>query len=270
MRIVRVLFLGLLLNFGSSVLANEVPGKEIVKFKNGALSLGGVIYKPKGIGPFPAILYNHGSAPGMLNDHVSDRLGPVFAKKGWVFFMPYRRGQGLSASAGPYVMDEVEAAEKKGGMPAAAATMTRLLKTDHLSDQLAALDWLKKQSFVQPNQVAEFGNSFGGIETVLGTQHGKYCAAIDASGGAMSWDSAPMLQTTMIEAVRNSQVPVFFFQAENDFNLSPSKTLSAEMKKAGKPYELKFYPSFGKAAKDGSDIWGDDVFSFLTKFCQKH
>jgi hypothetical protein len=73
-------------------------------------------------------------------------LGPVFASHGWVFFGPYRRGQGLSASAGPYIGDQIEAAEKAGGVSAAAATMVRLLVTDHLDDQFAALAHIIRES----------------------------------------------------------------------------------------------------------------------------
>lgn len=36
--------------------------------------------------------------------------GPPFAKNGWVVFGPYRRGQGLSASVGKYLDDEIAAA----------------------------------------------------------------------------------------------------------------------------------------------------------------
>jgi hypothetical protein len=46
--------------------------------------------------------------------------------------------QGLSASAGSYIGDEIAAAKKHGGQSKAAATMVRLLETDHLNDQLAA------------------------------------------------------------------------------------------------------------------------------------
>jgi len=66
-------------------------------------------------------------------------------------------GQGLSASAGPYIGDQIAAAEKTGGVSAAAATMVRLLETDHLDDQFAALAWLRKQSFVQPSRLAVAG-----------------------------------------------------------------------------------------------------------------
>jgi len=106
----------------------------------------------------------------MMSEQALATLGPVFASHGWVFFGPYRRGQGLSASAGPYIGDQIAAAEKAAGVSAAAATMVRLLETDQLDDQLAALAWLRKQDFVQPNRIAVAGNSFGGIETVLGVE----------------------------------------------------------------------------------------------------
>jgi dienelactone hydrolase len=145
----------------------------------------------------------------MLSNQAFEALGPVFASRGWVFFAPYRRGQGLSASAGPYIGDQIAAAVKQGGIPAGAATMVRLLETDHLNDQLAALAWLAKQSFVEPTRIAVAGNSFGGVEVVLGAERGTYCAAVDASGGAESWAKAPELQTLMTRAVRNARAPIF-------------------------------------------------------------
>jgi carboxymethylenebutenolidase len=249
---------------------------DIVAFPSGEITLHGALYKPAGPGPFPAVVYNHGSAAGMLSQQAFEALGPVFASHGWVFFGPYRRGQGLSASAGPYIGDQIAAAEKKGGISAAAAAMVRLLETDHLNDQLAALAWLRKQNFVRPDRIAVAGTSFGGIETVLGAERGNYCAAIDSAGGAQSWAQAPELQSLMTRAVRNAKAPIFFFQAANDYDLSPSKTLSAVMKKADKSYEMKIYPPYGGSTSDGhafgyfgSAIWADDVFRFLNQHCIK-
>jgi dipeptidyl aminopeptidase/acylaminoacyl peptidase len=249
---------------------------DVVMFPSGEVTLHGVLYKPEGTGPFPAVVYNHGSAAGMLSKGAFDALGPVFASHGWVFLGPYRRGQGLSASAGPYIGDQIAAAEKSGGVSAGAAAMVRLLETDHLNDQLAALAWLLKQSFVQPDRIAVAGNSFGGIETVLGAERGHYCAAIDSAGGAQSWAEAPELQSLMTRAVRNAKAPIFFFQAANDYDLSPSKTLAAVMKNAGKTYQLKIYPSYGNSSSDGhtfgyfgSEVWADDVFRFLNQHCAK-
>jgi len=249
---------------------------EPVSFPNGTLTLHGVLYKPEGTGRFPAVVYNHGSAPGMLSRDAFEALGPVFASRGWVFFGPYRRGQGLSADAGPFIGDQIAAAQKAGGMRAGAATMVRLLETDHLSDQLAGLAWLRRQPFVHADRIAVAGNSFGGVEAVLGAERESYCAAIDSAGGAQSWAVAPELQVVMTRAVRHSRAPVFFFQAANDYDLSPSRTLSTAMKDAGKISDLRIYPAYGKTAADGhtlgyfgSAVWADDVFRFLQRYCNQ-
>ena len=92
-------------------LASATP--EIVSFRENP-TLRGVLYKPDGPGPFPGLIYNHGSAPGMLNQQAFEALGPLFARRGWVFFAPYRRGQGLSATAGPFIGDEIASARNKG------------------------------------------------------------------------------------------------------------------------------------------------------------
>ena len=196
-------------------IAAPLAAVEAVSFPNGKIVLHGVLYKPTEPGPFRAVLYNHGSAPD--NSAASEALGPIFARHGWLFFMPHRRRQGLSSSAGPYIRNEIAAAAQTGGIPAAAASMIRLLETDHLSDQLAALDWLRKRDYVRPNQIAVAGNSFGGIETLLGAERGSYCAAVDFSGGSESWAQAPELQTVMSRAARNSRAPIF---------LSSHKTIS--------------------------------------------
>jgi dipeptidyl aminopeptidase/acylaminoacyl peptidase len=266
----------ILFAFLLSPLVVAAANADIVTFPSGEITLHGVLYKPEGTGPFPAIVYNHGSAAGMLSKQAFDALGPVFASHGWVFFGPYRRGQGLSASAGPYIGDQIAAAKKSGGMSAGAAAMVRLLENDHLTDQLSALAWLRAQPFVQPNRIAVAGNSFGGIEAVLGAERGNYCAAVASAAGAQSWALAPELQSLMTRAVRNANAPIFFFQAANDYDLSPSKTLSAAMKDADRTYELKIYPPYGNSPQDGhtfgyfgSAIWSDDVFQFLNEHCVK-
>src|ERR1700674_2545107 len=212
---------GFLILFSLLLSPLVLSAADIVAFPSGDITLHGVLYKPEGPEPFPAVVYNRGSALGVAGKAGFDALGPVFASHGWVFLGPYRRGQGLSALAGPYIGDQIAAAEKNGGISAGAETMVRLLETDHLNDQLAALEWLRKQSFVEANRIAVAGNSFGGIEVVLGAERGNYCAAIDSAGGAQSWAQAPDLQSHMARAVRNANAPIFFFQAANDYDPHP-------------------------------------------------
>ena len=296
---------------------------EVVSFPSHGKTLHGVLMKPDGDGPFPAILYNHGAAEGMLSSQAFEQIGPRFVDHGWVFFAPYRRGQGLSEDAGPYIgdaLDAVQAQSTRDALPAllgvsillvaallivmrrrqlwlrstsvaavgllalgafallganarAEATI-QLLQTDHLDDHLAAYEWLKSQPFVQTERIATGGNSFGGIVTVLGAERISYCAAIDSAGAAQTWSTMRPVRQRMIEAVRNAKAPMFFFQAENDYSVAPSETLAAEMRRAGKPFEMKLYPAFGTSPEDGhafawrgSALWASDVLRFLDEHC---
>ena len=238
------------------------------------MTLGGELFMPEGTGPFPAVLYNHGSAERMLSDTASKNIGPRYAARGWIFFMPYRRGQGLSSAAGGYIGDQIARAETQGGVRFAVRTMLEHLSGDHLDDQMAALAWLRAQTFVQPQRIAVAGQSFGGIETVLGAQRYAFCAAVDASGGAMSWKEAPELQALLKASVRDAKAPILFFQAENDFDLGPSRVLYDEMLAAGKPAQIKIYPAYGTTAFDGHSFtwlggstWFADVFEFVQAHC---
>ena len=188
----------------------------------------------------------------------------------------HRRGQGLSGSEAPYIMDQVDEMSRLRGDAEARTLLATLLETEQLDDQLAAFEWLKKQVFVRPDRIAAQGNSFGGIQTVLGAARVPYCAAVDASGGAQSWADAPEIRALMREAVRKSNAPVFFFQAENDFDLSPSFELSEWMRAAKRLSELKIYPAFGGTAAEGhsfaylgEQIWGEDVMEFLNRSCSE-
>jgi carboxymethylenebutenolidase len=255
--------------YGVSV-AGRLIAPEIVTFLNGKVVLKGLFYRPAGTEPFSAVLYNHGGARGMLSQQAVEHVAPMYLERGWAFFVPYRRGQGLSESVGSYIMDEID----KVGKDERSKKFVNLLTQDHLSDQMAALSWLKSQKSVNVNKIVIQGNSLGGIQTVLAAEREKLCAAVDASGAADAWADSPELRERMTQAVQNSQAPIFFFQAENDFDTSPSRILSAAMKKAGKVSEMKIYPAYGSTPKDGhafaylgSKLWADNVFKFLHQHC---
>jgi dienelactone hydrolase len=225
------------------------------------MQLRGFVWKPEGAGPFPALLWNHGSEklPGWLPS-----LGPVFVREGYVFFVPHRRGHGRSP--GPYIQDQLQAAS-----PADRGRVFVQLHEVHLTDQLAALAFLKAQPYVDGSRLAVAGCSYGGIQTVLAAEGGHgYRAAVDFAGAAQSWQPIPDIRDRMLRAVRNAAIPVFFVQAENDYDLTPSRALAAEMQRAGKPHQVKIYPPHGSSRQDGHDfcvkgvdVWGPDVFPYL-------
>ena len=56
------------------------PTPETVVFKSGDLTLEGLLWKPTGSGPFPAVLYNHGSGRSYEKEFAA--LGPLFVGRG--------------------------------------------------------------------------------------------------------------------------------------------------------------------------------------------
>jgi pimeloyl-ACP methyl ester carboxylesterase len=94
---------------------------------------------------------------------------------------------------------------------------------------------------------------------------------VSFAGAAMSWRGAPPLQRRLLEAARNAVIPILFIQAENDYDLAPSRELAREMERAGKPHRVHIFPPYGQTPADGhggfcehgGGVWGPEVFGFL-------
>ena len=235
---------------------------EEIKFSSGKLRLHGFIHKPEGNGLFPAILLNHGSE----HPKSGKLMAKPFVGRGYVVFVPHRRGQGSSSDQSEYIMDVIrqEPASTRG------KKFVELQET-HQEDVIAALSYLKQLPYVDPNRIAMAGCSFGGIQTVLATEKQLGLrGTIVFAPAAMSWAKVPELRPRLIQAVQSATVPILLIQAKNDYDLSPTKTMAKELERMNKPHKLLIFPKFGKTQADGhsfcvrgEQIWGDEVFSFL-------
>lgn len=241
------------------------PQFEEVTFSSGKLILHGFIHKPKGNAPFPAILMNHGSEQFPKS---GQRIVEPYVNKGYVVFFPHRRGQGCSSSQSEYIMDSINRE------PATNRDKKFVeLQETHLEDTIAALSYLKQLPYVNKNRIIMAGASFGGIQTVLATeQQLEIRASVAFAPAAMAWCSLPLLRARLIKAVRSATVPIMLIQAENDYDLTPTKIMAAELEKANKPHKLLIFPAFGTTHADGhsfsvrgEQIWGNEVFSFLAR-----
>lgn len=241
---------------------------QLVSFRSGDLELRGFVFRPEGKGPFPAVLYNHGSEklPGSKPE-----IGNFFARNGYVLFVPHRRGQGRSP--GPYIGDALSGASRMGR----GALMVRLLE-EQSHDVLAALDFLKTLPYVDPGRIAVAGCSFGGIQTIFVAEKDVgFRAAVPFAPAAMTWKESGEIQERLITAVRRAVVPMFFVQAENDYDLSPTRALAREMEQAGKPHRTRIFPAYGETQSDGHGgfcfrgvtVWGNDVLSFLASALER-
>ena len=205
--------------------AGAIPPTTVdVQFQSGPYKLRGVVMRPTGTGPFPVLVYNHGSQRDPSPEFFGE-LGRWFQAHGYVVFFPYRRG--ASGSEGPHWEDEADRHPQE-------RERVIIEQLDAQSDDvLASVDWVRTQGYADPAHIAVAGCSFGGIETVLTAERSSHVyAAVDFAGASMSWSSSLLLQERMRNAVRKARVPVFFVQAENDFNTTPSVELSAEMDRA--------------------------------------
>jgi carboxymethylenebutenolidase len=240
-----------------------VPKPEEVTFLSGNLTLHGFIHKPEGNGSFPAIVINHGSEqfPKSGRGIVEPYVG-----QGYVVFFPHRRGQGCSSSQSEYIMDLIDRE------PATTTDKKFVeLQETHLGDVIAALAYLKQLPYVNTNKIAMIGASFGGIQTVLATEKQLGIrASVAFAPAAMAWASLPLLQSRLIKAAQSATVPIMLIQAENDYDLTPTKTMARELEKANKSHKLLIFPAFGTTNADGHSfcvfgekIWGNEVFSFL-------
>jgi dipeptidyl aminopeptidase/acylaminoacyl peptidase len=238
------------------------PKPQEVTFPSGKLQLHGFLWKPDGPGPFPVVLWNHGSEklPGWR-----PALGAFYTVHNYVFFVPHRRGQGRSP--GDYIEDLVAQAP-----PDQRNRRMVELQEAEVEDVVAALNYLKSLPFVDRERIAISGCSYGGIQTLLaGERDLGVKALVPFAPGAMSWGRNPILQDRLKQAVDRARAPVFLLQAENDFNLAPSRELSKEAKKKQVDFQAKVYPAFGSSHDDGhggfcataTDVWGNDVLTFL-------
>jgi dienelactone hydrolase len=254
---------------------------QVVKFSSGSLHLTGYLWKPPGAGPFPAVLFNHGSGgedpnhtAGMQITEAAEILAPFFVKHGYAFFYPFRRGYGPSADQAPFLQDVLRQEEKARGTQARQHLQFVLTTTDQINDVLAALAFLKSAPGIDPHRIAVAGHSLGGQLTILAAEADPGIrAAITFAGAAGSWERSPEVRERLTAAVQKTKAAVLLICAENDYSTAPARALAGELERLHKPYSLKIYGPVGLNSDDGHGMlyldipaWQEDVFRFLDEY----
>jgi dienelactone hydrolase len=284
---VIVLALALASGIAASAERDAPSSSETVVVHSGSLSLRATLWRPEGVGPFPAILFNHGSgratstAAGQADQANRLRepaiLGPTFARHGYLFLYLFRRGAGLSAGQGTASGDLMDREALRHGQEGRSRLQLKLLQIDEMGDVVAGVSFLRALSVADPRRVGVVGHSFGGSLTLLVAERDPTLrAAVDFGGAAGSWDGSAPLRKRLIAAVGASKVPTFFIHAANDYSISPGLELGKEMERLRKPHRVKIYPAAGTSADDGHRFvylsvgtWEADVFDFLSEYMKQ-
>jgi hypothetical protein len=114
--------------------AHEASGPLPVDITGGEYPLRGEILIPAGRGPFPAVVYNHGSEREPSLRWMGETARWLQAQ-GYVALFPYRRG--TIGSEGPYWEAEVEGAPEAERDRAMVSAFER-----ELADVMTAVEWL--------------------------------------------------------------------------------------------------------------------------------
>lgn len=257
---------------------------QTVEFPSGKLRLKAYLWKPAGPGPFPAVLFSHGSGgndadhtAGMQITEAAEILAPFFVNHGYAFLYPFRRGHGPSADQAPFMQDVLRHEEEVKGREARQHLQFILLTTDQLDDVMAALAFLKTMPGVDSHRIAVAGHSFGGQLTLLAAERDSTIrAAVTFAGAAGSWENSPELRQLLFHAIRKTNAAIMLTYAENDYSTAPGHALAEELVRLHKPYLLKIYPTVGLTSDDGHNMlyedipaWEDDVFKFLDQYVKK-
>ena len=237
-------------------------------FASGPYRLKGFLFVPPGDGPFPCMVYNHGS--GLVEGH-EDNAAPGVAillnSWGIACFFPHRRGYGFSP--GPDWRSECSA---PAFSPEYNAQLVQRLAGES-DDVLAAFTYLATLPEIAPTRIGVMGSSFGGVNTLLAAaREPRFRCAIEFAGAAMNWDRNPTIAAYMLDQARLVRIPIFFAQAANDFSVRPTNEIAAALAGTRVPFEAKIYPAFGHTPNEGHFlagrgplVWGPDMRRFLEK-----
>jgi dienelactone hydrolase len=179
-----------------------------------------VVYRPLGGGPFPAVMFNHGSTgngddPSLFAvTYTSESVARFFTERGWLVAFPQRRGRGNSD--GRY--DEGFTPDRSRYSclrePALEGLERALLDAD------AAADYLADRSDVDATRMLSAGTSRGGILAIVhaAQRADLFDGAVNFVGGWLGEGCQDSLDVNRPSFVRGAGFPrpTLWLYGDND------------------------------------------------------
>ena len=142
------------------------PHQEEVRFTSGQVHLAGTLVEPRGSGPFPAVVFIHGSGPDSRENYRGQAVW--FARRGIAALIYDKRGVGQSTGDWRYVHFG-----------------------DLADDALAAVRVLRARADIRSDQIGLWGGSNGGWVAPLAAARDSGIAFVITVSGA-AWTPAEL------------------------------------------------------------------------------
>ena len=238
-----------------------------------AVTLEVVLYKPLGPGPYPAVMFNHGSTgngddPSQFRvTYTNEAIARFFAGRGWLVAFPQRRGRG--ASDGLY--DEGFTPDRSRysclAVPSLAGFERALLDVD------AAASYIAARSDVDATRMLSAGTSRGGILAIVhaAERPDLFDGAVNFVGGWLGEgceDSVVVNRPTFARGGRFPGTTIWLY-GDNDtfYSLSHSRANFDAFVGAGGTGSFRIYtraPSLnGHFIVNDPPLWTDDLDTFV-------
>jgi dienelactone hydrolase len=232
------------------------------------------VLRPRGDGPFPLAIVNHGSPPSAkerpsMAVPTFSSLSEWLIARGYAVALPLRRGYGTTGGAWN---------EDYGNCDRPDFVHAGL---ESARDIESVLNAMLQQPFVKKNGVVVFGQSAGGWGTLaLASKDPAPVAAYvnfaggrgGHRGGQPNTNCAPdALVTAAAQYGRNAKHPTLWIYTANDSFFAPAlaKRMHEAYRRGGAPAELKQLGAFGDdghrllSKKESVAIWAPLVEPFL-------
>ena len=179
-----------------------------------------VAAKPVGNGPFPTIVFNHGSTGRGHNISLYSRtvapeiVANYFLERGWLALFPQRRGRGKSGGA------YGEGLSSDGSGYSCDVTITTAGFERAVEDVDAVVKHLRGRSDVDQKQLVIGGVSRGGILAIAyaGMRPGTFCGSINFSGGWLGrgCPTHELVNPRLFERGASARVPTLWLHGKVD------------------------------------------------------
>jgi dienelactone hydrolase len=238
-----------------------------------AVELEVVLYTPPGTGPFPTVMFNHGSTgngsdPSQFTvTFQSESVARFFAERGWQTAFPQRRGRGTSGG----LYDEGFTPDRSGYSCDQAIALSGASRA--LADLDAAVDFLRGRVEVDTTRMLAAGTSRGGILAIAHTARRPdvYLGAINFVGGWLGEGCGDfaIVNRTLFQQGASFSGPSIWIYATNDsfYSLPHSQSNFTAYTNAGGMGTFRTYTRAaglnGHFVHNDSALWSADLGAWI-------